>query len=124
MLPPVLRAHMFRKGVVHNPAGKGGEYQRCLMLCRKSSHQAAEEIIRLSKESEDERVRYMAAVWVYEHAWGKPKDFDPKSEEAETKQKFDPSAYTPEQLDQIERAFKIMVEVQGSRSRYQQRSVT
>jgi len=64
VLPPVLRAHMFRKGVVHNPAGKGGEYQRCLMLCRKSSHQAAEEIIRLSKESEDERVRYMAAVWV------------------------------------------------------------
>ena len=64
-LPPALRAYMFRKGEVHNPAGKGDEYGRCLRLCREASFSAAEEIIRLSKESDDERVRFMAATWIY-----------------------------------------------------------
>ena len=81
VLPPALRKHMFKKGEVRNPAGRGGEYQRCLMLCREASFEAAQEIIRLSKESEDDRVRYMAGTWVYQYAWGKPKDYDQKSEE-------------------------------------------
>ena len=50
MLPPALRKHMFKKGEVRNPAGRGGEYQRCLMLCREASFEAAQEIIRLSKK--------------------------------------------------------------------------
>ena len=113
MLPPALRAHMFRKGEVHNPAGKGGEYGRCLMLCRNASYAAAEEIIRLSQESEDDRVRYMAATWIYERAWGKPKEYDPAKDKEEIRPRFDPSLYTPEQLEQIEKALRIVAATQA-----------
>jgi hypothetical protein len=78
VLPPALRKHIFKKGEVRNPRGRGGEYQRCLMLCREASFEAAQEIIRLSKESEDDRVRYMAGTWIYQYAWGRPKDYDPQ----------------------------------------------
>jgi hypothetical protein len=98
---------MFRKGEVHNPAGRGGEYQHCLKLCRESSYDAAKEIVRLSRESEDERVRYMAANWVYEHAWGKPKDYDPTKEKPQTG--FNPADYTPEELNQIEAALRLIM---------------
>jgi hypothetical protein len=107
VLPPVLRSHMFRKGEVHNPAGRGGEYQRCLKLCRESSYEAAKEIIRLSRESEDERVRYTAANWVYEHAWGKPKDYDPTKDKPQSG--FNPADYTPEELNQIEAALRLIM---------------
>lgn len=109
MLPPALRAHVFRKGEVHNPGGKGGEYRRCLRLCRNASHKAAEEIIRLSNESDDERIRYMAATWICERAWGKPKEYDPKAEEAEASPSFNPRDYSLEELDTIEAALRLMV---------------
>ena len=70
-LPPALAANVWKPGQSGNPSGRGGEYQRCLALCRENSFDAAQEIIRLSRESDDERVRYMAATWVYERAWGK-----------------------------------------------------
>jgi hypothetical protein len=113
VLPLALRPHMFRKGDIHNPAGKGGEYQRCLKLCRESSHEAAEEIVRLSKESEDERVRYMAATWIFERAWGKPKEYD-AAQENDERPKFNPRLYTPSELDLIERALRLMVESRGA----------
>jgi hypothetical protein len=94
---------------VHNPAGKGGEYRRCLMLCREASYEAAEEILRLSKESEDERIRYMAATWIFERAWGKARDFDPAAEKPEPP-KFDPRLYSPEELDVIEAGLRPMIE--------------
>ena len=106
-LPPVLRAHMFKKGEIHNPTGKGGEYQRCLALCRASSFEAAEEIVRLSKESTDERVRYMAATWVYERSWGRAQDYDPNAERPPST--FNPRDHSPEELDLIETALKLML---------------
>ena len=107
-LPPALRKRCWQPGQSGNPSGTGGEYQRCLTLCREASHDAAEEIIRLSKESEDERVRYMAATWVYERAWGKTREYDPSKEKAE-RPKFDPSRLTPAQLRQLEAALRLYV---------------
>ena len=95
VLPPALRTHLFRKGEVHNPRGRGGEYQRCLMLCREASFEAAKEIIRLSRESDDDRVRYMASTWDYQYSWGCPKDYDPKSEEPKTNFNVQPSRLYP-----------------------------
>jgi hypothetical protein len=63
--------------------------------------------IRLSSQSDDDRVRYMASAWVYEHAWGKPKDYDPASEKPD-RPAFNPRDYTPEQLAVIEAALKLM----------------
>lgn len=81
VLPPAMRAHMWVKGQPSpNPSGKSGEFQRCRSLCRDASYDAAQELIRLGLESEDERVRFMANSWVYERAWGKPKDYDPHAD--------------------------------------------
>jgi hypothetical protein len=99
-LPEAMRAKMWPKGYAPNPTGRGGEYLRCLMLCRKSSYDAALEIIRLSQESDDERVRFMSATWVYERAWGKAKEFDPNAERPAAT--FNPRDYSPEELAQIE----------------------
>jgi hypothetical protein len=49
-----------------------------------------------------------AAAWVYEHAWGKPKEYDPNTEKPAGPQ-FDPRAYSPEQLDVIEAALRLLL---------------
>lgn len=108
-LPEAMRQRMWPKGVSGNPKGHGGEYQRCLMLCREASYDAAKEIIRLSKESEDERVRYMAATWIVERAWGKPQNYDPSKERAPTG--FNPADYSSEQLERIESALRVIMAV-------------
>lgn len=107
-LPPALRERLWKPGQSGNPSGVGGEYQRCLHLCRKNSHAAAEEIVKLSISSEDDRVRYTAAAWVYERAWGKPKEYDPTKEQPE-RPRFDPELLTPAQRNQVEAALRLMV---------------
>jgi len=49
--------------------------QACRARCREHSEAAAKEIVRLFSESQDDRVRYMAAQWTYEQAWGKVEDY-------------------------------------------------
>ena len=44
----------------------------------------------------DERVALMAADKVYERAWGKPKDYNPKDEPDPNKPRFDPRLCTPD----------------------------
>jgi hypothetical protein len=95
VLPPALQTKRWQPGQSGNPSGKGGDYQRCLTLCREASYDSAQEIIRLRDASDDDRVRFMAATWLFERAWGKPKDYDPKSE-AQPGLKFDPSKLSPE----------------------------
>ena len=58
----------------------------------------------------DRRVVTVAANALIERAFGKPKDYDPaKDRDAKPKAKFDPNLYTPEELDLIEAAFRLMV---------------
>lgn len=106
-LPAAFRERMWKPGQTGNTKGVVGEYTRCLSLCRANSHEAAQEVIRLAHESEDERVRYMAATWVYERAWGKGPTFDP-SKEAPARPKFNPRDYSPEELDLIEAALRLI----------------
>ncbi len=93
-----------------------GPPRRSIVLCREASYAAALEIIRLSKESEDDRVRYMAGTWVYQYAWGKPKDYDQKAEEFKKESPFNPRDYSPEQLNVIEQLLKILSNPLGKRS--------
>lgn len=106
-LPAAFRERIFQKGQSGNPGGRGGEYHQMLRICRERSVAAALEIAKLAEKSDDERVRYMAATWICERAWGKAKDFDPKSEHSGPR--FDPSLLTPEQLDQVEAAMRLML---------------
>ena len=100
---------MWKPGQSGNPGGFGGEYQRCLRLCRDASYEAAEEIIRLGRESDDDRVRFTAASWIFERSWGRPKDYDP-ADEPKPKRRFDPSRYSIEELKQIQAALLLMAE--------------
>jgi hypothetical protein len=36
----------------------------------------------MEEETDDERVRFTCAAWIYERAWGKPKAYDPSIEKA------------------------------------------
>jgi hypothetical protein len=55
-------------------------------------------------KSDDDRVRLMAADKIYEHAWCRPKEYDPVSEKA-SEPEFNPRDYTPKRLKIIEAAF-------------------
>ena len=100
---------MWKPGQSGNPRGFGGEYQRCLRLCREASYEAAEDIIRLGRESDDDRVRFTAASWIFERSWGRARDFDP-ADEPKPKRRFDPSKYTLKELEQIQAALVLMAE--------------
>ena len=113
-LPASMRAQMWKPGQSGNPGGFGGEYQRCLRLCRDASYKAAEEIIRLGRESDDDRIRFVASTWIYERSWGRPKDYDP-ADEPKPKRRFDPSKYTLQELEQIQAALLLMREDRSGR---------
>jgi hypothetical protein len=82
-------------------------------LYRRGSAAAAEEIIRLAAEAEDERVRSVYANWVIERAWGKPREFDPEAEAGKQKPRFDPSFYTMAEHRQLYDAMTLMARRQG-----------
>jgi len=51
---------------------------------------------------------------LYERAWGAPKDYDPKTDEAATRKPvFDPSLFSPEQLRQIEVTLRMVAAKQA-----------
>jgi hypothetical protein len=56
----------------------------------------------------------MAATWIYERAWGKPKDYDP-ADEPKPKRRFDPSKYTLQELEQIQAALLLTLEDRSGR---------
>jgi hypothetical protein len=58
----------------------------------------------------NDRVRYTASSWAYEHAWGKPKDYDPADEPKPKRDRLDPSKYTLKELEQIQAALLLMAE--------------
>jgi hypothetical protein len=60
---------------------------------------------------DNDRVRYTASSWVYEHAWGEPKDYDPATEpEPKRDRPWDPSRYSISELEQIRAALRLMAE--------------
>ena len=107
VLPPAMAERMWKPGQSGNPTGKTGEYHRCRALCRQASAAAAEEIIRLYKESSDDRVRYMSAQWVYEQAWGKAQPYDPATD-PEASPPLDVTVLTPEQRHELRLLIDLM----------------
>jgi len=108
---PAFAERMWKPGQSGNPKGAIGEWQRCRALCREHSEAAAKEIIRLFSESLDDRVRYMAAQWTYEQAWGKAREFNPNAEP--TPSTFDPSRLTLEQRQQMRQLLDIASQQPG-----------
>lgn len=56
----------------------------------------------------DPRVRGFAADKVMERAWGKPRDYDPKSEDPET-QPIDPSKFTAKQRALVRQVLQMLL---------------
>jgi hypothetical protein len=111
VLPPEFVANKWQKGFAPNPSGKGGQYHETMKLCRNASAESIVELIRLRDHSDDDRVRYMAATWLYERAWGKIKEYDPKSEEQPLP--FDPSKLTPGQFNKLRAAMQMLIQAMG-----------
>ncbi len=78
-------------------------------LCREASPEAARKLIQLMDDP-DPRIALMAADKVYERAWGKAPDYDPKRDAEAPPLRFDPRAYSPEELEQLEVALKLLLE--------------
>jgi hypothetical protein len=101
-------ARPWRKGQVPNPTGKGGHYHEMQRLAREFTPRATEILRDIANDpSEDSRNRIVAIGMLYDRAWGKPKDYDPDKEKP-AGPRFDPRAYSPEQLDLIETALKLL----------------
>jgi hypothetical protein len=105
-LPSALREKRWQPGQSGNPSGRGGEYQRSRRLCREASAAAAEEIIRLYQHSDDDRVRFMAAQWTFEQAWGKAPQYDANAD-PEIQPKVDVTCLSPEQRQQLRELLDI-----------------
>jgi hypothetical protein len=113
-LSPAFTANIWRPGRSGNPTGHSGLYGEAVSLARHAAPAAVKRLIELMS-SDDERVASVACNSLLDRAFGKPREYDPKTEPADTP-RFDPRAYTAEQLNQIEEALRIVVEVQRSGS--------
>jgi hypothetical protein len=106
-LHPAMRQRMWQPGQSANPSGKGGLYHEVVKMAREASPRAIARLQELM-ESDDERVAAVACNSLLERAFGKPKEFDPKSEPATGVPMFDPRAVSSEQLQLIKKALVLM----------------
>jgi hypothetical protein len=106
VLPPALESRKWKPGQSGNPTGRTAAYGEAMRICREASPEAARKMVALM-DSEDPRVAYMATNTVLERAWGKPKEYDPRAEEAEPSP-FDASKLTQEQRDQVRAALRLL----------------
>src|SRR5580704_10364042 len=107
-IPAAFLENQWKKGQSGNPGGIGGDYHECMSICRQATPKAARRLGELIS-SDDERVALMAADKVDERAWGRPNDYDPKSEVDPNRPRFDPTSLSPDQLELVEHALRLMV---------------
>jgi hypothetical protein len=70
-------------------------------------------LIDLAKNAVDERVRSVCLVPVLDRAGVRPIDYDPTVDKASESPRFDPSLYSLEELDLIERVLWLVVDRAG-----------
>jgi hypothetical protein len=123
-LPPEMRAKMWQKGQSGNPGGKRPEYFEMQRIAREASPAAAKRLVEMAyldaidedgnlaplPINADRRIVSWAVDKLMERAWGKPKEYDPLTEKDPNKPKFDPRLLSPQQLDIVEYALKLMVQ--------------
>lgn len=91
----------WKPGQSGNPGGRRqDEYLACLRACQKLSPESVEKVHHLMRNSNDERVQYMAATWIVERAFGKPKEYDPNAAR-DAGASLDVSKLTPAELETL-----------------------
>ena len=95
-------------------ADKARQHTQCGRLARQFTPQARQILIDIANDpGEEARTRIVAIGMLYDRAWGKPKDYDPVTDKEETRPRFDPSRYTPEQLTELERVLRMVAATQA-----------
>ena len=113
-LPAALAANLWKPGQSGNPGGKGGTYYEMMRLARQFTPQATQILIDIASDPGEARSRIVAIGMLYDRAWGKAREYDPSEDkEEEIRPRFDPSRYTPEQLNEIERVFRMIAATQA-----------
>jgi hypothetical protein len=107
------KAFRFPKGQSGNPDGQSRFYHACRQLAREASPEMMAGLIGLAKNAVDERVRSVCLIAVLDRAGVRPIDYDPAEDAAARQPKFDPSLYSPEQLDGIERTLRLVAATQA-----------
>jgi hypothetical protein len=114
-LPPALVKNLWKRGQSGNPSGQSSLYGETVTLARQAAPDAMRRLIELMR-SEDERVASVACNAVLERAFGKPKDYDPATEEKpERDLEWDPRKHTIEELEFIRAALVLMAEDRSGR---------
>ena len=107
------KAFRFPKGQSGNPMGGRGSVTRAANSPREASPEMMAGLIDLAKNAVDERVRSVCLIAVLDRAGVRPIDYDPAEDAAARQPKFDPSLYSPEQLDEIERTLRLVAATQA-----------
>jgi len=107
------KAFRFPKGQSGYPDGQLRFYPACRKLAREASPEMMAGLIDLAKNTVDERVRSVCLVAVLDRAGVRPIDYDPTVDKVSESSKFDPSLYSSEELDVIERVLRLMVDRAG-----------
>jgi hypothetical protein len=106
-LHPAMAARKWEPGQSGNPSGKGGLYHEAVRIARENAPAAMQKLAALM-DCGDPRVEAVAANALLERAFGKPKDYDPKSE-VQSVQAFDPSAMSAQELAAIKSAVQLIL---------------
>ena len=77
-----------------------------MRICREASPEAARKMVALM-DSDDPRVAYMATNTVLERAWGKPREYDPRTEQPEPAP-FDVRKLNPAQREQVRATLMLL----------------
>jgi hypothetical protein len=105
------KAFRWPKGVSGNPGGQSRHYHVSRKLAGDASPAMMEELIRLARHAEDERVRSVCLIAVLDRAGIRP--IEKPEEDPQPKRRFDPDRYSFKELDLIEAALKLIVQGRG-----------
>ena len=93
------RIRPYAAGALLSPSGE---------IARRAAPEAMQELVRLATEAQDERVRSVCLLAVLDRAGVRPIDFDANKEKDE-RPKFNPRDFSPQELDVIETAMRLML---------------
>jgi hypothetical protein len=87
-------------------------YHEMQRLAREFTPRATEILRDIADDpSEDSRNRIVAIGMLYDRAWGRAPDYDPaKDPDRKPRPVFDPRAYSPDELEQIETVLRLLME--------------